>query len=154
MKFFKQIIIATLFLAIAGCEAIDITYIGETLKPTKEAQIFFNAKNIHRPYDVMGKVIARAPNTFTGQEIQKKILQTAEMKGADAVLVTLYTQIPGGSSCFNDDPYDYGYGGFDGGYGYGDGFYNGFGGWNDGESVEFYYQVLIKAEFLRYKTDV
>ncbi len=154
MKIFKQLIIVTLFIAIAGCGTIDITYIGETLKPTVEAQIFFNKKNIHRPYDVMGKVIAKAPNTFTGQEIQKKIVQTAEIKGADAVLITLYTQIPGGSSCFSNDPY--GYGGYGGGYGFYNGcggYGDGFGGWNGGgDSVEFYYQVLIKAEFLKYKT--
>jgi hypothetical protein len=159
MRKFKLLLFVSTLLAMVGCSTIDVTYIGETLKPTREAQIFFERRNIHEPYEVIGKVIARASDTFTGKEIQKKIIKTAEKKGADAVLITLYTQIPGGSSDFSNDPYGYGYGdGFgDDGFAYGGGGYGydpylGNEEWGGGGSVEFYYQVLIKAEFLRYKT--
>jgi len=157
MRKYKLLSLFVVLLTVAGCGSIDITYIGETLKPTKKAQLFFQRKNIPKPYDVMGKVFAKAPNDFSGQEIQKKIIETAEEKGADAVLITLYTQIPGGSSAFSNDPDPYMYGdgdGYNGGYAGGfDGWGgDGYGGYGGGESVEYYYQVLIKAEFLRYKT--
>ena len=145
------VIVIALLTMVTGCGSIDITYFGKTLKPTEEAQLFFERENIPYSYYVMGKVFARAPNTFSGKRIKKKIIKTAEEKGADAVLITLYTQIPGGSSCFNNDSYGYGDGFARGCGGYGDGFGGGYGGWNGGESVEFYYQVLIKAEFLKYK---
>ena len=155
MRYFTLLFfIPVLLFLTTSCGSIDITYIGESFKPTQEAQIYFKKGNIHRSYEVMGKVIARAPDTFTGQEIQKKLIKTAREKGADAVLVTLYTQIPRGSSCFNNDPYNGfggGYGGYDGGYGCDPYYENAY--WGGGESVQYYYEILIKAEFLRYTTD-
>jgi hypothetical protein len=145
MRKFNLLFFVSGLLVVTGCGSINVDYIGKTFNPTKSVQLFFKGENINKPYNVMGKVIVKAPDTFTGQEIQKKIIKTAEEKGADAVLIDLYTQIPQGSSCFNNYPY----------YGYGTGYncnpYWENACWGGGDSVQYYYQILIKAEFLRYK---
>ena len=146
MRKFKLFVLVFILSAAAGCSTIDISYIGETLKPTKNIEFFFRGQNINRPYDIIGKVIVKAPDTFSGKEIQKKLIETAREKGANAVLINLYTQIPRGSSSFNNYPY-YGYGpGYDCGPYWEDGY------WGGGGSVQYYYEALIKAEFLLYKT--
>ncbi len=136
------IILGILFLA--GCASIDVTYIGETFAPTPYAEIFFQKSDIHKQYEVIGKAIVRAPESFSGAEIQKKLQKVACEKGANAVLINLYKQIKVGANSFNNN------------------FANGYNPWAEGgpywnsyscggNSVEYIYEILVKAEFLRYK---
>ena len=65
-----------------------IRYIGKTLPPTKNIEVFISEQSIKQPYEYIGKGYLgfhKNPN-----KIQEKAEEIARAKGADAVLITDY----------------------------------------------------------------
>lgn len=74
-----------LMVLVIGCTKID--YIGEEYPPTSHVDMFFSMDDVDRDYRVMGHVVATAPDLVSAQKMQKKILEEAQKKGADAVVI-------------------------------------------------------------------
>lgn len=74
-----------LLLALAACTKID--YVGEEYPPTQQVDMFFSETDIHVDYKVMGHLIATADDYVSSGKMQKKIMEEARKKGADAVVI-------------------------------------------------------------------
>ncbi|ATC35808.1 hypothetical protein HZQ75_02050 [Elizabethkingia anophelis] len=74
------------FLLLFNC-APSINYLGRQYNPTTHVDIFFDTNDIKKSYEVIGKV-----DGFSGVlgssygDIQKKVIETAQKKGADGVI--------------------------------------------------------------------
>ncbi|MDZ4810636.1 MAG: hypothetical protein SGI96_20550 [Bacteroidota bacterium] len=67
-----------------------IRYIGKSLPPTKNVEIFIAEKSIKSPFDLIGKGYLSKFGLSSPDKIQKKAEKLAREKGADAVLITDY----------------------------------------------------------------
>jgi len=73
-------------LLVAACAHVD--YVGQTYPPTSHVDVFFAEGDVPREYTVMGKVIATANDLVSAEKLQAKVMQKAQAKGADAVVLT------------------------------------------------------------------
>lgn len=74
-----------LLLLVPACAHVD--YIGRSYPPTTNVELFFAEADIHEPYEVMGRVNARANDIVSAEKLQKKIMEKAQDNGADAVVI-------------------------------------------------------------------
>jgi hypothetical protein len=74
-----------LLLTLAACTKID--YVGEEYPPTQQVDMFFSEAEIQVDYKVMGHLIATADDYVSSGKMQKKIMEEARKKGADAVVI-------------------------------------------------------------------
>jgi len=89
-------------LLLSACAHVD--YVGGTYPPTEHVDLFFDEREVEAPYDVKGQVIARANDLVSAEKLQAKIMQKAEDKGADAVVITgLERYKTGESTTYNEE---------------------------------------------------
>ena len=74
-----------LLLLTPACAHVD--YIGRTYAPTSNVELFFTENDVSAPYEVMGRVNARANDIVSAEKLQKKIMEKARANGADAVVI-------------------------------------------------------------------
>jgi hypothetical protein len=76
-----------LFLA-AGCGTMRVEYVGETFPATETMDIFFDQKDISRPYKNVGEVVGTMPENsrHKTKQLQDKMVAEAKLNGADAIL--------------------------------------------------------------------
>jgi hypothetical protein len=67
-----------------------INYIGNSLPATREPDFYVDEKSIDKPYKVIGKGYPNGVGLLTLKTLQKKAIEKAKKKGADAVLVQDY----------------------------------------------------------------
>ncbi len=67
-----------------------INYIGNSFPSTKEPDFFVDEKSIDKPYKIIGKGYPNGVGSLTLKALQKKAIEKAKTKGADAVLVQDY----------------------------------------------------------------
>ena len=72
---------------ITAC-APTVQYIGRTYPPTTHVDIFFSMGDVKKEYEVMGKIDGKGYEFTDFQKIQDRIVQEAEKKGADAVVIS------------------------------------------------------------------
>jgi hypothetical protein len=72
-------------LFVAACAHVD--YVGQSYAPTSHVDVFFKESDVPNEYSVMGKVIATANDLVSAEKLQDKIVQKAQSKGADAVVL-------------------------------------------------------------------
>lgn len=70
-----------------GC-APRIDYIGRTLPPTQQVELYFDLADLRRPYEIIGKASGQAGDLTRFSEIQERIIREAKKRGADAVVLT------------------------------------------------------------------
>ena len=76
-----------------------IRYIGKTLLPTKDIEIFISEQSIKRPFEYIGKGYLSRFGISRPEKIQIKAENLGREKGADAILITdFYIQDNGGTS--------------------------------------------------------
>jgi hypothetical protein len=80
----------------AACAHVD--YVGESYPPTSRVDLFFAESDVHHEYRVMGKVVATANDLVSAEKLQAKIMQKAQDKGADAVVLTGLDRYKSGES--------------------------------------------------------
>ena len=85
MKSSLRIIFLIVFSIAAGCTTTD--YIGKTYSKTDRVEIYFNTDEIKHPYEVMGEIKAEAPEAVRFEDMEKKLVEDAMVKGADAILI-------------------------------------------------------------------
>lgn len=84
MKKLLPVLALTLFVSCAP----TVEYIGKQYSPTQKVDVFLDTKDIKRNYEVIGKIDGISGILGSGyDEIQNKIIQTAQQKGADAVIL-------------------------------------------------------------------
>lgn len=87
MKFqFKHLaVLLIIAICLSACTKID--YIGEEYPPTTHVDLFFDMDDVTREHKVMGNLIATADDGVSTEKMQKKIMEKARQKGADAVVI-------------------------------------------------------------------
>jgi hypothetical protein len=87
MKTLYPLLVAMTFFASCG---VRISYLGSSLAPTKHVDVYVEASAIKKPYTIIGKGypanFAYGALINTPGKLQKKVVETARKKGADAVL--------------------------------------------------------------------
>lgn len=98
MKNHSKFIVAVMFvlLYLSACTKID--YIGEEYPPTTHVDLFFDMDDVTREYKVMGNLIATADDAVSTEKMQKKIIEKAMKKGADAVVIMGFEKYQSGES--------------------------------------------------------
>ena len=85
MKSTLRFILLIAFSIAFGCTTTD--YVGKTYSKTDRVEIFFNTDEIKRPYEVMGQIKAEAPEAVRFEDMEKKLVEDAMARGADAILI-------------------------------------------------------------------
>ena len=82
----NRLLLFGLFLTMLGCA--EVRYVGQTHPATTEVEIFFDEKNIEREYTTIGQAIGTGGLGANTEKIQKKLIEEAKKRGADAILIT------------------------------------------------------------------
>ena len=80
-----RIIFPVVFSIVVGCTTTD--YVGKTYSKTDRVEIYFNTDEIKQPYEVMGQIKAEAPEAVRFEDMEKKLVEDAMARGADAILI-------------------------------------------------------------------
>ena len=98
MKFrFKHLaVLLIIAICLSACTKID--YIGEEYPPTTHVDLFFDMNDVTREHKVMGNLIATADDGVSSEKMQKKIMEKARQKGADAVVIMGFDKYQSGES--------------------------------------------------------
>jgi len=85
-----RIIAIVLFaLALAGCMHSD--YLGKSYPATQSAELFLDEADVKEDYEVMGEVTLETESDMdfavSSDDMQKKVMEVATEKGADAVIL-------------------------------------------------------------------
>jgi hypothetical protein len=67
-----------------------INYLGTSFPPGREPDLFVDEKSIDKPYKIIGKGYPNGVGTLTLKTLQRKAIEKAKKKGADAVLIQDY----------------------------------------------------------------
>lgn len=85
----KHIYLPAIFFAIASCSTA-VRYIGTSLEPTSNVDVYVTESSIGRPYQVIGKGFLNYKVFPNPEKIQDKAIAKAKEKGADAILIIDY----------------------------------------------------------------
>ncbi len=88
-------VVLTLLLA-GACAHVD--YVGKSYPETARVDLFFTEDEVGRPYELMGKVIATGGDGVSAEKMQDQIMDKAQKKGADAVVITGLERYKSGES--------------------------------------------------------
>ena len=78
-----------LIVIFSSCSA-HINYMGNSFAPTREPDFYVDEKSIDKPYKIIGKGYPNSVGTLTLKSMQRKAIEKAKKKGADAVLIQDY----------------------------------------------------------------
>jgi hypothetical protein len=67
-----------------------INYLGNSYTPTRDPDFFVDERSIEKPYKIIGKGYPDRVGSLFFETIQKKAIDKAKSKGADAVLIQDY----------------------------------------------------------------
>ena len=86
----NKIYFVFLFILLCSC-SMEIKYLGTSYEPTKEPDFYVDAESIDRPYKIIGKGYPHMTAfNHAIEKLQRKALEKAKKKGADAVLINDY----------------------------------------------------------------
>ena len=78
-------IIACIALVMVGCTSVE--YVGDSYSPTDYVDLYYSEAEIERDFYTMGHGLGTGVWT-RNSKIQKKIIEEARDRGADAILIT------------------------------------------------------------------
>jgi len=84
-KFKLGAVLILLIFFVFGCATVN--YVGKSFDPTTNIDTYFSEDEIEKEYTIIGHAIGSAV-LGTSEKIQEKLIETARLKGADAVLIT------------------------------------------------------------------
>jgi hypothetical protein len=70
---------------VLSCTTTD--YVGKKYSKTDRVEIFFNTDEIKQEYEVMGQIKAEAPEAVRFEDMEKKLVEDAMARDADAILI-------------------------------------------------------------------
>ena len=93
--------ISTILLAvvmIAGLSSCGnpYKYLGKSYAPTSDPELFFRESDVPADFEQMGKLEVELPESKNMDKIQKKVVDIAAKKGADAVMIDNFDMTTGG----------------------------------------------------------
>ena len=68
-----------------GCASVN--YVGKSFDPTTSVDVYFSKEEIKKEYTVIGQAIGSGV-WASNDKIEKKLIEEAKRKGADAILIT------------------------------------------------------------------
>lgn len=92
----KGLVLSVFCLLSAGCATQD--YTGKSYAPTEYVEVYFDASEVPRPYETMGRDHAEAPEALSQEQIVQQIVGEAKRRGADAVVIDNLETITIGTS--------------------------------------------------------
>jgi len=85
---FKLVSLFTvILLAVIDCTA-NVNYVGKEFEPTNTVDVYFSQEEIEKEYTVIGYAIGSGGDFVSNDKVQKKLIEEAKSKGADAILIT------------------------------------------------------------------
>jgi hypothetical protein len=78
---------AVAFMMVLESGCANVNYIGNTLEKTTSVETYFSEEAITSDYSVIGYAVGLGIMA-SGDKVHAKLLKTAEIKGADAILIT------------------------------------------------------------------
>ena len=81
----SRVFILVTLLAI-GCTSVN--YVGRSFDPTTSVDMYFSKEEIEKEYTVIGHAIGSGTFGASNEKIQKKLVEEARSRGADAILIT------------------------------------------------------------------
>ena len=91
--------ISLLVLALfVGACAERVDYVGTSYAPTTHVDLYFSEADVEEDYVVMGRAIAHAGTNVSTEELQKDLLEEAQEKGADGVIIYEFDRVPVGET--------------------------------------------------------
>jgi len=73
-------------LLVVGCASVD--YVGRSLDPTVQVDVYYSAEEIERKYTVIGHAIGTGKFLVSNEAILEELIEEARSRGADAILIT------------------------------------------------------------------
>ena len=64
---------------------ISVSYLGETMSPTNNTDIFYDAKDVKKQYKVIGHLSLSA--TYNADQAKIRMVEKAKSVGADGVII-------------------------------------------------------------------
>jgi len=93
--FIRNLAFCSSILFFSGCTTVD--YVGDTYTPTDHVDMYFDTKDIQRPYRVMGQMTLDENEYSDTESMQADLKKEAMARGADAVLFTGLRRVQVGS---------------------------------------------------------
>lgn len=81
----KHLLLLGLVLGALACA--EVRYVGETHSPTTNIDIFYDENSIEREFTTIGHAIGTGGFGLSTDKIQKKLIEEAKKRGADAILI-------------------------------------------------------------------
>lgn len=94
----KKIVIVFLASLIFMSCGPTVQYVGRSLPPTTNVDIYFDTKDIQKQYEVIGRMNAKDWQYANYEAIKNKIVIEAKKRGADGVIITNMGQQVTGST--------------------------------------------------------
>ena len=88
-------IITAVVLLVASC-GNPYKYLGKAYPPTPASEMYFREADVPEPFEIMGKLEVEMPDSRSTDKIQRKVMQIAASKGADAVMIDNFDFTTGG----------------------------------------------------------
>ena len=101
----NKIYVVLFVFILLSCSAY-IKYMGNSFPPTTEPDFYVDEKSIDKPYKIVGKGYPNGVGTLTLKSLQRKAIEKAKKKGADAVLIQDYfiqAAVANGSTIYHTD---------------------------------------------------
>ena len=75
-----------LLITLLSISCAHVGYVGHSLEPTAEVDLYCSKEDIEKEYTVMGHAIGTG--TSNNDAIQQALMKEAQNRGADAILIT------------------------------------------------------------------
>ena len=85
----NKIYLILLMIPFSSCSP-RINYMGNSFPSTKEPDFYVDERSIDKPYKIVGKGYPNGSALLNLKTLQKKAIEKAKKKGADAVLIQDY----------------------------------------------------------------
>jgi hypothetical protein len=87
-----------ILMLLTGC-APTAEYLGKTYPPTTNVDLYMNADEIKKGYEVMGEMTVKGQlGSKNAEDMQAKLMEEAKVKGADAVLIEALEEVVTGTT--------------------------------------------------------
>jgi len=94
---FIYVVTISLLTLLFGCKGIDVHYVGHSYPATTYShniEFYHNSKEVPSgKYVTIGRAVATAPDSYSSQAIKNKLIDEAQICGADAIQVVDFKRI-------------------------------------------------------------
>ena len=85
MNKIKYAVAAALLITLSSCGS-QVIYYGRAYPTTNNVDIFFRESDVENANEIMGKMVYEVPAKKRSDKVQRKLMNRAQRKGADAII--------------------------------------------------------------------